>query len=191
MQKLMPSGFKFQLNLLSLSGYYGAKIKQCADLYLKEGIYQFAGTDLHHSFHLEALQKMKRDEKISTKLSDYTFHNDLLSLLWKFYSSYPCRFAFFACFIFRGYPILVLWIKVIYLVGLSTGPMYMSNCELRFHFWRSVLSSKFCVIRVAFLRLRDFFFHSLWSWLPREANFYFRIGIRMWWILFSVFWDRL
>jgi len=81
MQKLMPAGFKFQLNLLSLSGYYGAKIKQCADLYLKEGIYQFAGTDLHHSFHLEALQKMKRDEKISTKLSDYTFHNDLLSLL--------------------------------------------------------------------------------------------------------------
>jgi tyrosine-protein phosphatase YwqE len=78
--KLMPEGFKCQLNLLSLTGYYGLKIKQCADLYLKEGIYQFAGTDLHHSFHLEALRKMKQDEKISAKLSDYTFQNELLLL---------------------------------------------------------------------------------------------------------------
>lgn len=78
MQKLMHAGFKFQLNLLSLSGYYGPKIKALAVLYLKEGIYQFAGTDMHHSFHLEALRKMKQDEKISAKISDYTFQNDLL-----------------------------------------------------------------------------------------------------------------
>jgi protein-tyrosine phosphatase len=78
MQKLMHAGFKFQLNLLSLSGYYGPKIKACADLYLKEGVYQFAGTDMHHSFHLEALRKMKQDEKISAKLLDYTFQNELL-----------------------------------------------------------------------------------------------------------------
>jgi len=78
METLMPSGFKFQLNLLSLSGYYGPKIKQLADIYLNAGIYEFVGTDMHHMFHLEALRKMKQDEKISNRLSAYEFQNDLL-----------------------------------------------------------------------------------------------------------------
>jgi len=78
MEKMVSSGFKFQLNLLSLSGYYGSKIKAIANIYLQEHLYSFAGTDMHHLNHLKALKEMKKSGDISEKISAYSFDNSKL-----------------------------------------------------------------------------------------------------------------
>lgn len=78
MDKFANVGFEFQLNLLSLSGYYGKDEMHKAESYLKGNYYQFAGTDVHHLNHLNALNAMKRNEKISAKIANYSFQNHLL-----------------------------------------------------------------------------------------------------------------
>jgi len=45
---LKAKGYDFQLNLLSLSGYYGRRPKDVAEALLQRGYYDFVGTDLHH-----------------------------------------------------------------------------------------------------------------------------------------------
>lgn len=56
---LKTSGCLFQLNLLSLSGYYGASVAEAAEYLLKKNYYDLAGTDLHHERHLSLLQKLQ------------------------------------------------------------------------------------------------------------------------------------
>lgn len=45
---LKGHGYEFQLNLLSLSGYYGERPAIVAEKLLEEGLYDNVGTDLHH-----------------------------------------------------------------------------------------------------------------------------------------------
>lgn len=40
--------YKFQLNLLSLSGYYGSQVQHRAEFLLKNDLYDFIGTDFHN-----------------------------------------------------------------------------------------------------------------------------------------------
>ncbi|WP_196886612.1 tyrosine-protein phosphatase [Aureivirga sp. CE67] len=56
--KLKQLGCKFQLNLLSLTPQYGSNVTITAKKLLKEGMYNFAGTDTHHKGHLELLKKV-------------------------------------------------------------------------------------------------------------------------------------
>ena len=44
----------FQVNLLSLAGYYGSQVKQTAERLIKEKMVEFIGTDMHHANHLKA-----------------------------------------------------------------------------------------------------------------------------------------
>jgi protein-tyrosine phosphatase len=75
--KLQDSGCLFQLNILSLAGYYGSQVKELAEYLLKNEFYDLAGTDLHNKAHLEALQKL--NPSIVRKLQDYgRFQNSLL-----------------------------------------------------------------------------------------------------------------
>ena len=53
---LRDIGCLFQLNLLSLSGYYGRSAADLANYLIKKGYYDLAGTDLHNERHLYALQ---------------------------------------------------------------------------------------------------------------------------------------
>lgn len=74
---LKAAGCWFQLNLLSLTGYYGEPVKQIADYLLKKGYYDLAGTDLHHERHLRLLQKLP--SSLLKRLQDSgTFKNHLL-----------------------------------------------------------------------------------------------------------------
>lgn len=52
------AGCLFQLNLLSLTGYYGKAVQELAEYLCRKEYYDFAGTDLHHERHLAALQKL-------------------------------------------------------------------------------------------------------------------------------------
>ncbi|MBW1296523.1 tyrosine-protein phosphatase [Aquimarina litoralis] len=56
-QELKESGFLFQLNLLSMSGYYGEKVKNTAIKLLSEHLFDFAGSDVHNYQQYEALEK--------------------------------------------------------------------------------------------------------------------------------------
>lgn len=40
-------GYKFQLNLFSLAGIYGSRPRQNAEYLLKQGLYDYTGSDLH------------------------------------------------------------------------------------------------------------------------------------------------
>lgn len=53
--ELKDAGHYFQLNITSLSGYYGKSANQLAQHLIKKGYYNFIGSDLHHFRHIEAL----------------------------------------------------------------------------------------------------------------------------------------
>lgn len=54
-EELKDIGCLFQVNLLSLIGHYGRTQQELAQYLIKKGYYDLAGTDLHHTRHLDAL----------------------------------------------------------------------------------------------------------------------------------------
>ena len=54
--ELREAGYYFQLNLLSLTGYYGKAALELANHLIKNKYIDLLGTDLHHDRHLKALQ---------------------------------------------------------------------------------------------------------------------------------------
>ncbi len=56
-QKLKRAGCLFQLNLLSVVGYYGEGIVRIAERLLQKGMYDFVGSDVHHDNHIAAFDK--------------------------------------------------------------------------------------------------------------------------------------
>lgn len=55
-KQIKDAGCLLQLNLLSISRYYGVDVKAIALTLIKSGMYDFVGTDIHHEKHLKALQ---------------------------------------------------------------------------------------------------------------------------------------
>lgn len=55
-KQIKDAGCLLQLNLLSISRYYGTEVKVAALTMIKSGMYDFVGTDTHHEKHLAALQ---------------------------------------------------------------------------------------------------------------------------------------
>jgi tyrosine-protein phosphatase YwqE len=56
--ELKNAGCWFQVNLLSLIGYYGESVQEIAEHLIKKDYYDLAGTDLHHERHLSLLPKV-------------------------------------------------------------------------------------------------------------------------------------
>ena len=52
-------GFLLQVNLLSLTGYYGKPAAKAAHYIIKNNLHSYVGTDLHHERHLDALSDNK------------------------------------------------------------------------------------------------------------------------------------
>ncbi|MGQ7853144.1 tyrosine-protein phosphatase [Pedobacter sp. WC2501] len=71
-------GVLLQLNLLSITGYYGKDVKKVADYLIEHKMYDLAGTDLHHDRHLEALTKAVLSGYLHEKIGNYPFKNQLL-----------------------------------------------------------------------------------------------------------------
>jgi tyrosine-protein phosphatase YwqE len=59
-KKLKEAGCYFQLNLLSLSNYYGKDVHKIARKLLKDNLIDFAGTDTHNLRHLNYLESINR-----------------------------------------------------------------------------------------------------------------------------------
>ena len=56
---LKDMGFLFQVNVLSLTGYYGRSVARVSKYLFEKELVDFVGTDLHHIRHLEMLQNKK------------------------------------------------------------------------------------------------------------------------------------
>ena len=56
---LVELGYLLQVNLLSLTGYYGKPVAKAARYILKHELATFVGTDIHHIKHLNALEQKK------------------------------------------------------------------------------------------------------------------------------------
>lgn len=80
-QAFVEKGCELQVNLLSLSGYYGKPVKTMAQTLLKKGWASFLGTDLHHRRHAEMLRQMVKDPSTGKLLHKYG--RELVNTSWK------------------------------------------------------------------------------------------------------------
>lgn len=78
--KLKEFGVYFQLNLLSLTGYYGKEIQHMAEKLLDNDMYDFTGTDIHNQKHIDHLTKkpilFSKKNKIGDLLQKNAFFNN-------------------------------------------------------------------------------------------------------------------
>ena len=67
--RLKDLGFLLQVNLLSITGYYGAPVTKSAKFIFENGLADFVGTDMHHVRHLEALRSTETNTILNKYLS--------------------------------------------------------------------------------------------------------------------------
>lgn len=66
--KLKKAGCLFQLNLLSVVGYYGNEITKISEKLLQKGMYDYVGSDVHHANHIAAFNlKVKLKDLLPLK----------------------------------------------------------------------------------------------------------------------------
>lgn len=72
---LKERGCLLQLNALSVTGYYGKPVKETAQLLLKEQLYDYCGTDMHHMRHAAGMEQLIASNIFHT-LYHYPFINN-------------------------------------------------------------------------------------------------------------------
>ena len=77
-REMKDIGCLFQLNLLSVYGYYGKSVRDLSEYLLSEDYYDLIGTDLHNINHLEALQKLGMNSHLRKLMSSDKLINKLL-----------------------------------------------------------------------------------------------------------------
>lgn len=77
--RLKDMGFLLQLNLLSLTGYYGKPVARAAKYLMANKLIDIVGTDMHHERHLEILRNQKSLQVFNEFFGDKKF-NDLDAL---------------------------------------------------------------------------------------------------------------
>ncbi|HEV7620658.1 MAG TPA: CpsB/CapC family capsule biosynthesis tyrosine phosphatase [Flavisolibacter sp.] len=77
-EELKNSGCQFQLNLLSLTGYYGDSVQELAEYLIRKNLYDYAGTDLHNSRQLSLFQKLSSSVALKKLKESGMIKNHLL-----------------------------------------------------------------------------------------------------------------
>jgi len=72
--RLKELGFLLQVNLLSLTGYYGKSVAKAAKYILDNNLADFVGTDLHHFKHLNVLTDTKSIDLFEKYLGDRIYN---------------------------------------------------------------------------------------------------------------------
>ncbi|MEO8960693.1 MAG: CpsB/CapC family capsule biosynthesis tyrosine phosphatase [Ginsengibacter sp.] len=72
--RMKELGFLLQVNLLSLTGYYGKKVAKAAKFILENNLADFVGTDLHHFNHLRVLTDTKSIKIFEKYLGDKVYN---------------------------------------------------------------------------------------------------------------------
>ena len=63
-EDIKDSGCDLQVNILSLTGYYGKPIQKMAEKLIEKGWISWVGSDVHHHRHLAALMQLSNDTKV-------------------------------------------------------------------------------------------------------------------------------
>lgn len=71
-------GCELQVNLLSLSGFYGKKQLKLGIELIQKGLVDYLGTDLHHPYQLEHLKGLLGNYKVMRLLEAQDFKNSML-----------------------------------------------------------------------------------------------------------------
>ena len=76
---LKEKGYEFQLNYLSLTGYYGPDVQERAIDLLDKGMYNFTGSDFHRvSTYYHRLPKLRLSGKRADRLMQLFKNNDTI-----------------------------------------------------------------------------------------------------------------
>ncbi len=75
MERLKDQGVYFQINVLSLGGFYGEEAKHKAYDMLERGWVEFMGTDMHNTMYAQALCALTHDRKVAKVLAKHEFMN--------------------------------------------------------------------------------------------------------------------
>jgi protein-tyrosine phosphatase len=75
-EKIKSYGCFFQMNILSIIGYYGYSINECAWSLLNNKMIDFVGSDIHNERHISAIKKNMTLE-CQHMLSTYPFKNKI------------------------------------------------------------------------------------------------------------------
>jgi tyrosine-protein phosphatase YwqE len=73
--RLKDLGFLLQVNLLSLTGYYGPQVAKAAKYIFENGLADFVGTDMHHLRHLETLSSNETNAILNKYLKSKVYNN--------------------------------------------------------------------------------------------------------------------
>ncbi len=76
-RELRDRGCRLQLNMMSITGYYGRNVMNVALALLEKGLYDYCGTDMHHEKHAEVIKSMLQTRAYTT-LVNYPFLNSKL-----------------------------------------------------------------------------------------------------------------
>ena len=75
LNELKNTGLLFQLNLLSLSGYYSKNVKQMAQKIVASGMVDFIGSDCHNANQLMAISEILNSAEMN-QLQNLTLLNN-------------------------------------------------------------------------------------------------------------------
>lgn len=79
-ERFKDMGINFQVNILSLSGFYGDLPRRKAFEMIERGWVEYLGTDTHNMLYGQALVDASRDHKIEKLISSKTFLNSQITL---------------------------------------------------------------------------------------------------------------
>jgi protein-tyrosine phosphatase len=77
-EEMKDRGVWFQVNIISLTGYYSNEVKAIAQKMIDEGMIDLAGTDMHNMRYMEALQKARTEKYFLQLLDSGTLKNQNL-----------------------------------------------------------------------------------------------------------------
>ncbi len=77
-KSLHSAGTLFQVNLLSLAGYYGKEEKSVAEWFADNGMIDFLGTDMHNLEHADAIEAYLSSSGYRRLLPKLSLKNDTL-----------------------------------------------------------------------------------------------------------------
>jgi protein-tyrosine phosphatase len=77
-EELKEKGVLFQVNVLSLLGYYGKYVKRTAHRLLKDNMVELIGTDIHHIRHINIIKDNITSRELQKIISNHEFQNSTL-----------------------------------------------------------------------------------------------------------------
>ncbi len=77
-EQLKKAGCMFQLNMISLSNYYGKDVHESAVWLLRNNMIDFIGSDLHHMKHMEVIESVVTRKNMMDMVTPVIYNNHQL-----------------------------------------------------------------------------------------------------------------